>query len=344
MINTSGKYKIQSLKGAEYALWDKFISAHPYATLFHTTTWAHIIESVFNRKFEIQVIYKNNIIIGGLLYFPKSMFGIHAIPRVPITAYQGLLIQPPESQKSSSASAEEHQLTGLILDDICQRYSYIDLTLGSEITDMRPYKWHHFTAEPIYTYTFKISEYDELSKQFSQSLRRKINVSSKDDHSVITSTDTEKLVKFVTDSYRHHKLKPPVPSEKIDQLVQLCLEKELGRLYYLMVDEKPAAALFVLYDQNHVYALFSGIDLNYRNEQYTEYLHVAVLQDPDFQGKLFDFLGANTPDFEQFKRSFGGDLRQSFRVVYYKNVLTRILLKIREQQHLLSRRLPGSRK
>ena len=110
----------------------------------------------------------------------------------------------------------------------------------------------------------------------------------------------------------------------------------------MQIDEKPAAALFVLYDQNRVYALFSGIDMNYRNAQYTEYLHAAVLQKPEYQGKMFDFLGANTRDFEQFKRSFGGQLQQGFRVVYYKNYITRLLLILREQQHLLSRRTFGT--
>ena len=111
-----------------------------------------------------------------------------------------------------------------------------------------------------------------------------------------------------------------------------------------MIDKKPAAALFVLFDNNRVYALFSGIDFKYRDEQYTEYLHAAVLQEPEYQGKMFDFLGANTADFEQFKRSFGGELRQSFRVVYYKNTTTRFLLKLREKQHLLARRIPGFQK
>lgn len=344
MTNKIGKYRIQSLTSAEHALWDQFVSQHPYATLFHTTAWAKIIKSVFNRNFEIIVILKNNSIRGGLLYFPKSMLHFHVIPLVPITAYQGLLLQPSESKKVSSVSAEEHELTNLILDDICQRHSYINLTLGSEISDMRPYKWYNFKVDPVYTYTFKISDYQELSKQFSQSLRRKINVSSKDNHTIITSIKTDKLITFVTDSYKYHKLKPPVSADKIDLLIHQCIEKNLGRLYYLIIDGNPAASLFILYDQKRVYALFSGIDISYRNEQYTEYLHTAVLQEPEYQGKLFDFLGANTPEFEQFKRSFGGNLQQSFRVVYYKNIVTRFLLKFREQQHLLSRRLPGNRK
>lgn len=338
MIKKKEKYQIQTLKSDAFARWDQFVIKHPYATLFHTTRWAQIIESVFNRKFEIQVIYKNDTIKGGILYFPKSILGLHTIPRVPVTTYQGLLFQPSESQKASSASAEEHELTGLILDNMCKRHSYIDLTLNSEITDIRPYQWHRFTAEPVYTYTFIISNYEELSKQFNQSLRRKINVSSKENHAITSSSDTDKFIKFVTDSYRYHKLKPPVPTYKIDQLVSKCLENNLGKLYYLKIDKNPVAALFVLFDQQYVYALFSGIDLKFRNQQYTEYLHALVLQEPAFQCKTFDFLGANTPDFVQFKRSFGGELRQSFRVTYYKNFKIRLLMKIREQQHLLARR------
>ncbi len=338
MTKQNGTYKIQTLKSDAFAQWDQFVIAHPYATLFHTTRWAQIIESVFNRKFEIQVIYKNDTLKGGILYFPKSILGLHTIPRVPVTTYHGLLLQPSESQKTSSASAEEHELTGLILDNICKHHSYIELTLNSEITDMRPYQWHRFTAEPVYTYTFKISDYDELSKKFSQSLRRKISVSSKENHTIISSVDTDKFITFVTDSYRYHKLKPPVPTHKIDQLVRKCIKNNLGKLYYLKIDKNPVAGIFVLFDQQHVYALFSGIDLKFRNQRYTEYLHALVLQEPELQCKIFDFLGANTPDFLQFKRSFGGELRQSFRVTFYKNFRIRLLMKIRKQQHLLARR------
>ena len=337
MNDKSGKYRIQKLESADYAQWDQFVSAHPYATIFHTTTWARIIEAVFSRKFEIATVYRNNILKGGLLYFSKSNMGIQSIPRVPVTTYQGLLLQPPESEKSSSASAEEHDCTNLILDDICQRYNYIDLTLSPNVTDMRPYKWHKFNAEPVYTYTFPITDFDEMSKQFSQSLRRKIKSSSKENHKIVCAENTDKFIQFVNDSYHYHKSKPPVPPDKIDQLAQLCIEHNIGRLYYLLVDNNPVAALFVLFDQNRVYALFSGMDLNQRTQQFTEYLHVLVLQQPEFIGKMFDFLGANTSDFEQFKRSFGGNLSQGFRVTYSKNFAIRMLIKIREKQHLLAR-------
>ncbi|MEJ2545830.1 MAG: GNAT family N-acetyltransferase [Calditrichaceae bacterium] len=337
MTDKIGKYRIEKLERADYAQWDQYVLNHPFASIFHTTAWANIIKTVFNKNFEILVIYKKDVLKGGLLYFPKVNLGIQSIPKVPLTLYQGLILQQSNSQKTSSASAEQHELTKLILENICKQYSYIDLTLCPDITDMRPYKWHKFIAEPVYTYTFEISEYDELSQQFSQSLRRKIKASSKENHRIVCSEDTDKFVKFVTDSYHYHKIKPPVSSDKIEQLSQLCIENKIGKLYYLLVDEKPVAALFVLIDHNHVYALFSGIDLTYRNLQFTDYLHALVLQQPEFTGKIFDFLGANTPELEPFKRSFGGDLSQTFRIIYYKNIVTRILLKIREKQHLLAR-------
>lgn len=342
MTDKSGKYRVQKLESADYAQWDQFVSTHSSATIFHTTTWAKIIETVFNRKFKILAIYKNDTLKGGLLHFPKNNLGIKSIPRVPITAYQGILLQPPESsEKTSSVTAKEHELTNLILDELIQQYNYIDLTLCPNVIDMRPYKWHKFSAEPIYTYTFKITDYDELSRQFNKSLRRKIKISLNKNPEIVVSEETDKFIKFVADSYQYHKLKPPIPSDKMDQLVRLCIENGIGKLFYLVIDKRLVAALFRLVDQHRVYGLFSGTDSNFRDQQFIKYLHALVLQQPDFQGKIFDFLGANTPDLEPFKRSFGGDLSQSFRVIYYKNPATRLLLKIREKQHLLARRKIG---
>ncbi|MEJ2054832.1 MAG: GNAT family N-acetyltransferase [Calditrichaceae bacterium] len=345
MTEKSGKYRIRKINHAEHENWDRFVSVHPDATLFQTTAWGRIVESVFKRKFECLIILqRDNSIKGGLLYFPKNIPAFHTIPRAPLTAYQSLLIKPPTSEKASSSSAVEHELTNHILENLCNEYHYIDLTLVPGIHDTRPFTWHKFQAEPVYSYSFLITPYEQLSKQFNQSLRRKIKLSAKENHKIRESEDTDKLLKFISDSYHYHGIKPPVPTGKIGKLVRLCIRNNCGKLYYLIADDEPAAALFVLFDKNRLYALFSGIDLKFRNKQYTEFLHAAVLQLPEYQGKFFDFLGANTPDFEQFKRSFGGELKQSFHVIYYKNMTSKLLIKLRERQHLFSRRVFGAGK
>jgi len=344
MTLNSTKYQLRILDPGEYSLWDRFILDNPQATIFQSTLWGNIIHSVFGRDFEILTIWNNENLYGGLLYFPKYSLSINTIPLVPVTTYQSIVFKTSSAEKTSSIISEEHELTNTILEKLRQEFDYIDIFLTHNIQDIRPYKWNNFKSEPHYTYCFPLNDFDVLKQQFNQALRRKINASIKENNEIIESSDTVAFVNLVEESYRYHKIKPPISETQIEVLVNSCIEQNLGKLFYLRVNQKPVAGLFVLVDEKRVYALFSGIQQLHRGKHFTEYLHTSVFQRPDFQGKEFDFLGANTKTFEQFKRSFGGQLKLYFRVNYFKNMRTHILFKIREKQHLLSRTVPGKHK
>ena len=121
--------------------------------------------------------------------------------------------------------------------------------------------------------------------------------------------------------------------------METAMRDKMGRLFYQVIDEKPVAGIFVLVDQTTVYALFSGIGANFRKQVNNELVHLHVLKHPDFAGMTFDFLGANTQDFEQFKRSFGGELVTFYKVRYTKNKFVSAMLKLREFYHLRKRDL-----
>ena len=117
------------------------------------------------------------------------------------------------------------------------------------------------------------------------------------------------------------------------------INNNLGRIYYLSSEGEFVCGLVILLDKKNVYALFSGINAKYRESQYTQYLHASIMLLPEFQGKTFDFLGANTQQFEQFKRSFGGELHTFFHVTYYKNPIIRNIHSLRSFQHLFIRKI-----
>ena len=338
------KYNLRYIGPGEYHLWDQFVLDHPNGTLFHSTTWGDLIRSIFNRPFFICAVFNKNELDGGLLFWPKKSAIIDSIPLTPVTTYQGILIKEPDSAKRSKVIAQEEEITGLILDELKSKYGYIELSLMRHIQDLRPYTWKGFTATPAYTYCFPIKPLESLKTNFSQALRRKINVSEKEDHFIKESDDPEFIVRFIVESYSFHKIAPPVSAVQIEKIIQLALKKNFGKLYYLYIDNKPVGGIFLLFDNKRVFALFSGIDRTARSENYTEYMHASVLGHKEFTGKEFDFLGANTKDFEQFKRSFGGELKTYYRVRYLKNNWIALLLKLREKQHLWNRRLPGTSK
>jgi len=190
MTLNSTKYQLRKLDPGEYSLWDRFILDSPQATIFQSTLWGNIIHSVFNRNFEILAIWNNEILCGGLLYFPKNSLSINTIPLVPVTTYQSIVFKTSAAEKTSSIISEEHELTNTILERLKQEYNYIDLFLTQNIQDIRPYKWNNFRSEPHYTYCFQLNDFDLLKQQFNQALRRKINASTKENNEIIESSDT----------------------------------------------------------------------------------------------------------------------------------------------------------
>ena len=337
------QYTIRELKTSEHHTWDKFVRNSITGTLFHLTSWADTIKFVFKRPYIIVALIKNDIIISGILYWPKEGM-ISSITSATLTPYQGILHTRSTSEKKSSVNADIQKRTDLILDHLCEKYAFIEFPLSIGITDTRYYKWKNFTPVPVYTYIIELNSNKEITKHFNQSLRRKINLSNKQNLSVVLSKESSQITRFIIDSYKYHNTTPPVNSRNLQSFLDKIIKNNLGRIYYLNKNDEFVCGLVILHDENNIYALFSGMNSKYRDSQYTQYLHSSILLLPEFKGKKFDFLGANSLQFEQFKRSFGGNLQVFFRVTYYKNSIIRSIHHLRSIQQLFSRKIPRYKK
>lgn len=339
MSNPGKSQQIITLPTDKYHLWDAFVDASPQGTLFHKSSWAEIIENVFDRPAKIVTIIKNEEIQAGIMFWPKTNLGIKSITHVPNTTYQGFLFKAPESSKASTINAAHEKLSRLLVDYLISHYDLIDIPLTPFIHDIRPFKWQNFKVHVDYTYCFPIKEFSELEKQFSQDLRRKLKDLRADEVDISESDNTEFLTSFILDSYKEHGITPAISAVNIKKFMDECLSKKLGIVYYQYLDGQPVAGIFLLHDPDNVYALFSGIDGKYRQKVNSELIHAYVLQQAQFKGKMFDFLGANTPQLEQFKRSFGGNLTSFYKVTYTKTKAIELLLKARSVFHIGKRRV-----
>ena len=334
----NNQYNIRDLDLAERPLWDDFVRSSANGLLFHSTSWADTIQTVFKRPYKITVLMKNEIIVSGILYWPREG-SIPSITSTPLTYYQGILHIIPPQKKLSSVNADIQKRTDMLLNYLCEKYSFIDIPLSRNVIDTRTYKWKNFNVKPFHTYIIELTSDEEILARFNQSLRRKINVSGKQDLSVVASESTKEITQFIADSYKYHRTTPPISSEKIELFLQETIKRDIGRIYYLEKQGEYLCGLAVLWDKNNLFAIFSGINSRYRDSQYSQFLHASVLLLPEFRGKTFDFLGANTRQLEQFKRSFGGELHTFFRVTYYKNPIVKGFHRIRSFQHIFSRKI-----
>lgn len=338
----SKTYKIRHLDPGEYHLWDRFVLQAPQGSLYFSTAWAEILKSAIDREFRVLVSIANETIQGGILYWPKKMGGLQAITQAALTPYQGILLAADTSQKASSATAAQHEITTRLLAYLQTHFDYIDLTLPPGSNDIRPYTWRGFKEETRYTYRFPILPADELPKQYSQALRRKIKKYHKEGLRLEESNTLQPLMDFIFESYGRHGLKPPLPRRQMETIFTAMREQKRARIFYLVKDKTPVAGIIVGLDQRHLFSFFAGMSASFRAQYDSEYLYSEILARPEFEGLTFDFLGANTPEFEQFKRSFGGTLQPAYRVIYQKNNWVKLLTALRRKQRLWLRKSRGS--
>jgi hypothetical protein len=335
---SQAEYVLRLLNTSEYKRWDDFVRNASGGSIFHSSTWAGILSQVIQRPFKMLVAQKGDQIKGGILYWPKRSTTVKALTRVPLTPYQGILYSPNIRQKPSSQIAETCEISQLILQKMQNQYHFIDITSNPFAEDMRPYIWQGCRVTPAYTYTFPLQEDSAQADHFSQALRRKIAVSRKKELQVLESDDACQLIDFVFDSYRYHKTKPPLSHKQNRALIDQLINAGMAKLFYLKLRDV-CAGLLVLCDEKNVYALMSGIEAGQRTNTFSEYLHSEVMLRPEFRGKRFDFLGANTQAFEQFKRSFGGSLQLYFHIIYIKSGWVKFLQAIRRSHHQFKRQV-----
>lgn len=334
----TNNYHLRYLAADEYQLWDKFVLSSPQYCLFYTLGWANLIKEVFNRNFKILVLEKKEQIAAGILFWPKKVLFINAITHIPNTTFQGIVYRKPGASKASSVSSEYQKHSSLIIDHLIQNYQLIDIPLSPAIHDARPFSWKQFTVQTAYTYRFEITEFEKLQQQFSQDLRRKIKKAEDLHISLSASKETAALTRFIDDSYKESSLSPAISSALIKEFMDMAIKMNIGMLFYQFENNEPISGIFVLKDDYFIYALFSGISGEKRNVTNNELLHAFVLNQPEFTGKQFDFLGANTPHLEQFKRSFGGDLVPYFKVNFKKNKSISSLFYARSKFHIAKRK------
>jgi len=337
-MSKTNSYQVKLLSPDEYLQWDEFVSQSPQRTLFHSTLWATQIKQVFKRDFQILVLQKKEQIVAGILFWPKKILFIDAITNIPNTTYQGPVFIQPGASKASSISSDYQKYSGLLLDYLADNYQLIDIPLSPEIKDSRPYTWKNFNVETAYTYRFQIAEFDKLQQQFSQDLRRKIKKSDEQGISFKISKDTKHLTQFIIDSYKEASTSPAISSFLIEKFMDHTIKAGIGSLFYQYLDDQPISGIFVLNDDETVYALFSGISAKKRNITNNELVHAFVSRLSEFLGKQFDFLGANTKHLEQFKRSFGGELIPYFKVNFKSNKTVSSLFYARSKYHLAKRK------
>jgi len=212
MADHPQKYQIIEIDPDEYARWDQFVF-DANAAVFYSPQWAQIIRDIFGRPFSIVCAIHRDQIIAGILYWPKTLFGINAITPVPFTPYEGIVYNFSAGQSNSTRIAEFQTVSNILIGHLKKRFKYIDFPLSPAVNDLRPFLHEHFENIPHYTYRFPVT--DNLEQQYNSALKRAVKKSLTQSYHLEESKNPQTLISLVNKSYLHHKMKLLVPREQM---------------------------------------------------------------------------------------------------------------------------------
>jgi hypothetical protein len=312
MSESNVSFKIVEIQKSESTLWNTFVQNSPEGTLFHTTTWADIIASTFNRTYHILLCMKKEQAVGGMIFFAQKKLFWKMITPTPFFPYSAPIFYLPVNEKSQKTIHNHLHITASIEKYLRDNYDYWVLDLSPDSKDVRSYLWKGATVEPVYTYVISLTKKEDILKNLNQSTRKKLKQAEKQKLVIKESTDTTFLVDLINKSYRRHGMRPLVSDDQLKTFLKSVINLDQVKLFYLEKNSNVTAGRLVVVDKLTAYDLLAGSDDHTGID--STYLVVSILLKLLGTVKYFDFLGANHPQIEQFKRGFGGELTQGFRI------------------------------
>ena len=313
MAESKPQFKITQVQNSDSALWNQFVKDSPQGTLFHTTVWADLLSSTFNRSYETVFCLKNEQPVGGMIYFKHRKLMWQMITPMAFFPYCAPIFYRPHDEKPQKTIHNQLSIAECFDSYLREFYDYWILDIPAESKDVRSYMWKGARTEPKYSYVVSLGNKDDLYLNFNQSVRKKLKQAQKVQASVMESKDPARLAELVSISYRRHGMKPLVSERQLHTFLTDVVTLKEANLFYLETDNKITAGRLVIIDESCGYDLIAGSDDP--DGFSSTFLTASILE--KFAGKIekFDFLGANHPQIEQFKRGFGGELTQGFRVL-----------------------------
>jgi lipid II:glycine glycyltransferase (peptidoglycan interpeptide bridge formation enzyme) len=328
---------ITQLDESDYSSWNEFIHNSPQESFLYTTEWATLISYVFNRQFDIAIALKNDRIICGCIVFSQRKFGYNIATPVPFFPYNGPVFEVAPDVKYQKIIAVQLDLIKKLTQYLNQQYKLWILKTPPDIKDVRGFQWSGCRISPGYNYILNLSDWEYCQENFNQNVRKKIRHADSARLKIEESGDKQTMIDLYLHSYRRHKIKPLVPESDLRQFLDMALKLPQCKLYYCRDETKILAGRFVLRDDHILYDLLAGSADD--EGLASTFLVYNILKSHADTNYIFDFMGADHPQIEEFKRGFGGELVNGYQVTGPLHFPMSVMVKLRVRQLKRSREL-----
>lgn len=322
------KYAVRQVD--DDSTWDRFVNESPQGTLFSTTRYLRAMEREFDRFY----ICKGNEIkatVALVLSDDRT-----AVELDDLVIYNGIMFAPQAGQKPVKARQERFELTELVIDHLCKRYSRVEIALAPQFEDARPFLWHNyhssdpnhkFVTDLRYTSYLAIGELSqgntneeemEIFKNMETPRRYNVREARKAGAYVQPGRDAGKFIRFYRELMAcQGEQVAETKLARVRNLIDTLVGS--GDVVIYEVCRSSGDVLYVVVyglDKKRSYYLFGAGD-GLATEGYKgTFAHWEAFHDLAVQRHIteVDMEGVNSPKRGWFKLGFGGDLRPYYQV------------------------------
>jgi len=304
----------------EYRVFCQRTQALP---LFMQDWWLDI---VCERKWEV-ALYKDKggNIVGVLLYFLTTYWGLKIIKMPTLTPYMGIWINyPPDLTKLESKYRLEKKVVTALINQL-PKVAYYAQRHPVSFKNHLPFHWKNYHQTSFYTFIIYKEAFVNCYSNFKNSVRRNIQKAEK----IVTVTETHDLSLFYElnrQSFQRQAIEIPYTLsflEKIDEE----LKSRDQRTMYVAKDKDgyPHAAVYLVWDNNTMYSLMIGADTKLRSSGAVQLLLWTGIQLAIKKNLNFDFEGGMMPNIENIFRAFGGEMVGYHKIYKSGNLFFKLL-------------------
>jgi len=324
--------EIQYLDKKDFPLWDEFVKNSPQGTFFCTSPWLQILEEVYNRRLKILVCKRTEDIIAGIPFFENKKIFWKFITPVFLLPFNGPIFNSSQDTKPQKIIADQIEYAQNLLSHLEKEYRLIQLNTHQSLNDLRAFTWNDFQIEPEHTYICNLEKWQTLIEGFNQSLRKKIQKAKDKKYEFSQSDDIDIFSALYKSSYNRHGQMPPISTDNLNFLLQKIIALPNVNLCLIKKEETVLAGRIEIEDDETIYDLLAGN--SDKTGLASPFLVAEIMKNYAGKFKYFDFMGADHPEIEKFKRAFGGELVNRFRVNNSPGIVLRLMLKFRQRREM----------
>ncbi len=301
----------------ESNLWNEFVDNSPQGSICSKTFWLNCV----CEKYNIVGCFKNDELVGGIAFEEKKVMGFSALRSPMLTQSLGIIYKDNSAMNPIKRISLERDILEEILSLLESRYKRIAINNHFTVQDIRTFTWRDYRPFIRYSYIIDLTEINITYSNFESRNKGDIKKSKKNDIEIFSTDNVKLFFDLHKLTYERQNLKCPISYSKTKIIFTALNTLSKCKIYFAKDPQgNICSTIFVAWDNDVAYYLMGASHPNFRSYGSVSLALWTAMQELAEMGiKHFDLYGANTPSIAFFKRGFGGELKQYYRLEKYNS-------------------------